>query len=123
MRKVADGLILAEGGALFFEAAVRGEWRPCVAVGTTAGPRAFLNVCAHRNQPVVVDDRPFDSEGRMECRAHGAKYDALTGECVEGPCVGARLVPVRVEQLTDGLWTVDDDVVDDSMYADESADQ
>ena len=120
MRRVTE-MALEQGASLFFEAAVRGEWRDCVAVGTAAGPRAFLNVCAHRNQPVVVDDRPFDEEGRLECRAHGAKYDALSGECVQGPCVGARLVPVRIEQASDGLWVEDDDVVDDSLYADDEA--
>jgi nitrite reductase/ring-hydroxylating ferredoxin subunit len=110
---------LPPGGALFFEALVRGVERPCVAVGTPRGPRAFLNVCAHRNQPVVVDDRPFDEAGLLECRAHGAKYAPDSGECIEGPCVGARLVPVALLEQNGALFIVDDDVVDDSVYADE----
>lgn len=117
-RRVAEVSALPVGGAQFVEAWVRGERRDCVLVGTAAGPRGFLNVCAHRNQPVVVDGRPLDEAGRLECRAHGAKYEAETGLCVQGPCVGARLVAVPVEVRENGLWIEDDDAIDDSAYAD-----
>jgi nitrite reductase/ring-hydroxylating ferredoxin subunit len=115
-RRLPDVPALPVGAAVFVEAWVRGERRDCVLVGTPGGPRGFLNVCAHRNQPVVVDGRPFDEEGRLECRAHGAKYDAETGLCVQGPCAGARLVPVPVELRDGACWVDDDDAVDDSAY-------
>jgi nitrite reductase/ring-hydroxylating ferredoxin subunit len=112
---------LPAGEAVTFTGLVRGEERLCFAVrvpgsNTDAKFAAFLNVCAHRNQPVVDSRFPFDEEQFVECRAHGARYEPLTGLCVEGPCVGAQLVQVTVEQIGDELYAVDDDVVDDSMY-------
>jgi len=105
------------GGAVAFEAIVRGEPRPCVAVRQASGEvAAFVNICAHRNQPVVVDQVPFDEAGLLECRAHGAKYAPDTGLCVEGPCEGARLVPVQLVVRLGVVWAVDDDMVDDSIY-------
>jgi len=122
-RKIAEARSLAPDAALLFQGLVRGEERPCFAVRLphdAAAPVAFLNVCAHRNQPVVVSElQPFDGHGRLECRAHGAIYDPTTGVCVEGPCVGARLVPVLLVEEDGALWAVDDDEVDDSIYADE----
>lgn len=112
---------LPVGGALPFDAVVRGELRSCVAVRRPqdAVPVAFVNVCAHRNQPVVVDAYPFDALGRIECRAHGAIYEATSGECVGGPCVGARLLLVPLVEKDGELHAVDDDVFDDSAYAEE----
>ena len=115
-RVVCDIEALDDGQAVAFEAWVRGELRPCFAVLTAEGPRGYLNVCAHRNQPVVVDATPF-TDGLVECRAHGAFYRPETGECVEGPCVGARLVPVPLEVEGRAVHAVDDDAVDDSFYA------
>ena len=111
---------LPSGGAAHFEALVEGALRPCVAVRSPAGLFGWVNVCAHRNQPVVVDDRPLDDVGRLECRAHGAVYDLATGLCVEGPCVGRSLRPVAVGEEDGRLWVEDDDTVDDSAYADEA---
>lgn len=126
-RKVCAAGALPPGGAVEFEAYVRGELRRCFAVRDPAsgGLFAYLNVCAHRNQPVVVDAAPFDGAGRVECRAHGAFYDPATGLCVKGPCEGASLVAVPLEQDGDEVWAIDDDAVDDSVYADdeEPADQ
>lgn len=107
----------APGHGEAFEAQVRGDLRPCFVVRTATGVFAYLNVCAHRNQPVLVDDQACDDSGLVECRAHGAKYVAETGECIKGPCIGARLVPVPLEVEDGVVYAVDDDAVDDSMYA------
>ena len=116
MRRLGDARALGPGGAVEFEAVVRGEPRACFALRTPQGLRAYVNVCAHRNQPVVSDGRPCDERGLLECRAHGAFYDPATGLCVEGPCEGARLVPVPVGEADGGLFVEDDLVVDDSIY-------
>lgn len=99
---------------------MRGELRPCFVVEGADGPAAYVNVCAHRNQPVVVDDTPVE-DGLVECRAHGAFYRPETGECVEGPCVGAHLVPVTLRVREGEVFVVDDDAVDDSIYQDDEA--
>ncbi len=61
--------------------------------------RAYLNVCAHRAQPVDLGDgRLFNAAGEMECAAHGARYDAATGICIGGPCEGHRLLPLEIQE-------------------------
>jgi len=118
MRVIAPAATLTPEGAVTFEAVVRGEPRPCFALRTPHGVRGYVNICAHRNQPVLVDDRPYDASGRLECRAHGAIYDPNDGVCLEGPCVGGRLLPVVVTEQDGQLWAEDDDAIDDSIYAD-----
>lgn len=62
--------------------------------------RAYLNRCAHRG--VELDWEPgvlFDAEGKfLVCSTHGALYDPLTGQCVAGPCRGARLEPLPIRE-------------------------
>jgi len=63
-------------------------------------PRGFLNRCAHL--PAELDWLPgrfFDEAGLyLICATHGATYEADTGRCVAGPCVGASLVALRCEE-------------------------
>jgi nitrite reductase/ring-hydroxylating ferredoxin subunit len=108
---------LLVGRAVQYRARVGGSDRPCFVLRLAAGDlAAFVNVCAHRNQPVVTDASPTDAQGRVECRAHGALYDPVTGECVGGPCEGARLTRAEVIEHDGVIAAVDDDVVDDSVY-------
>lgn len=107
---------LVPGGAVEFEAEVQGLRRSCVLLRIGDEIRAFVNVCAHRRQPVVVDAQPVRADGTIECEAHGAVYDARTGECREGPCVGARLLAVPLAFEAGEVFAADDPV-DDSAYA------
>jgi nitrite reductase/ring-hydroxylating ferredoxin subunit len=62
---------------------------------------AYLNRCAHVG--VELDwqaGRFFDADGMvLICSTHGAVYDPATGECRGGPCRGAGLEPVAVEEI------------------------
>lgn len=59
--------------------------------------RAFVNVCAHRGQPVDLGDgKLWDPDGTLECQAHGAHFDAATGICVRGPCEGKSLTRLEL---------------------------
>ena len=42
----------------------------------------------------------------LVCAAHGALYEPDTGRCVAGPCLGARLVGLRVREREDGAIAV-----------------
>ena len=68
------------------------------AVRTLAGlARSFVNVCPHRGQPVDLGDgRLWNQGGLLECQAHGAHFDAVTGVCVQGPCEGKSLSVLEV---------------------------
>lgn len=60
----------------------------------------YLNQCAH--VPMELDwqeGRFFDSAGLyLMCATHGATYEPDTGLCVGGPCRGAALAKLRIEE-------------------------
>ena len=60
----------------------------------------YLNRCAHVPMELDwVEGQFFDAEGRyLMCSTHGALYAPDTGQCVGGPCRGARLRAVRAEE-------------------------
>lgn len=62
--------------------------------------RAWLNVCPHAGRRLDWAPGQFlrTREGLLVCAAHGATFELAGGECVAGPCRGARLraVPVQV---------------------------
>jgi nitrite reductase/ring-hydroxylating ferredoxin subunit len=65
----------------------------------------YENACPHEGTP-LDDMEPgqfFDADGlRIQCCKHGALFDLGTGECVDGPCVGACLTPVELIVDEDG---------------------
>ncbi|MCW2309847.1 Rieske (2Fe-2S) protein [Rhodobium gokarnense] len=70
--------------------------------------RAFLNECPHALTTLeTFDGRFFDADdpSLLVCSTHGARFAALTGLCVAGPCLGRALsaVPITVE---DGIIRV-----------------
>lgn len=82
--------------------------------------RAFVNVCAHRLQPVDAGDGAlFTADGRIECVAHGAVYDPSTGRCVSGPCPGASLEAIVLEERDGALVALapDEPPIDEDDYA------
>ncbi len=66
---------------------------------------AYVNRCPHAG--TQLDWWPnefFTEDGRhLICATHGAVFTPDTGICVEGPCPGARLLPLRVEREGDLL--------------------
>lgn len=61
---------------------------------------AYENVCRHVSLPLDYGDgRFFSRSGRfLHCQNHGAEYDPETGVCVRGPCQGAALKRLAVEE-------------------------
>jgi nitrite reductase/ring-hydroxylating ferredoxin subunit len=92
---------LVEGGTGFrFEVRRGGEAVPAFAIRHEGTVRAYLNRCAHI--AVELDWQPgqfFDADRNLLiCSTHGAEYDPATGRCLGGPCRGAGLVPLAVEE-------------------------
>ena len=93
------GAALEEPGkAVIFDVLL---WRrPARAFAVRFGGRvvAYLNRCAH--VPTEMHWQPgefFDAERLfIVCSMHGAAYDPVTGRCIAGPCVGARLMKIEV---------------------------
>lgn len=67
---------------------------------------AYLNYCPHQGQELnLMPDQFLDSSGELiECAQHGAQFNIETGICINGPCQGAALLPVVVEQRGTELW-------------------
>ena len=64
---------------------------------------AYVNRCPHKGTPLeTFPDRFLDQTGELlVCSTHGARFRVMDGKCVEGPCEGASLEPLRV-RLRDG---------------------
>jgi len=70
------------------------------------GVHGYVDRCPHAGNPLAIElDRYLTADGSMiKCDWHGAGFEIATGQCVIGPCVGARLTPWPVE-TADG-WVV-----------------
>jgi len=102
-RCAADAL--APGQTAVFDLRVRGRTVRGFLVNHGAGHRAYVNRCPHAGTPLDMWPNEFLSEdGRyLICATHGAVFAPDTGICLEGPCPGARLEPLRVTRRGDEL--------------------
>jgi nitrite reductase/ring-hydroxylating ferredoxin subunit len=66
--------------------------------------RAYVNICPHRAQPVDVGDGRLWVGAEIECQAHGARFDPLTGACRGGPCDGRPLTALTIEERDGQIW-------------------
>jgi len=67
---------------------------------------AYQNVCPHRFLSLswAPDRFMIGEDGLLVCPHHGAAFELEHGECVQGPCVGDRLFPVRIRIESDEVW-------------------
>ncbi|MBN2647056.1 MAG: Rieske 2Fe-2S domain-containing protein [Thiotrichales bacterium] len=60
--------------------------------------KAYENNCPHQNVPLneayKIDVNPF--ENTLKCSVHDAFFRIEDGECIEGPCWGEHLTPVKI---------------------------
>jgi len=68
--------------------------------------QGYLNRCAHKL--VEMDWEPgqfFDTSGQfLVCATHGALYEPASGACLAGPCQGAALVPLLLQEHDGAVW-------------------
>jgi nitrite reductase/ring-hydroxylating ferredoxin subunit len=107
---------LREGEAARFRILDHGLAQEAFVVRFRGTPRAYMNVCRHQSLPLDFGDGRFldDEADALVCVHHGARYAPDTGECVAGPCVGARLTPLGIEQRDGELWCTGRAVRDDA---------
>jgi nitrite reductase/ring-hydroxylating ferredoxin subunit len=96
----ASAALREAGTGVRFEVEYFGKRAPAFAVRFQGRVHGYLNRCAHL--AMELDWRAgefFDSARRdLICSTHGAVYAADTGRCLGGPCNGAPLVPLRLEE-------------------------
>ena len=105
--------LLDSGKAVRFEVEYFGEQAPAFVVRLDGRVCGYLNRCGHL--PMELDWREgevFDIDGRsLICSTHGATYAADSGKCLGGPCGGAPLVSLRVDERDGRIYFmgIDDD--------------
>ena len=101
-----DALRLGEGQGARFRLVLDGVERDAFAVRYRASVHAYLNVCRHQLMNLDFGDAHFfdDSYDALVCCHHGARYRPETGECFDGPCRGAWLTRLVVEERGGALW-------------------
>ena len=98
---------LVDGGAgLRFEVASNEQTLPAFVVQYEGQKVAYLNQCAHVAMELDWQHGVFfDLDQRfIMCATHGALYDPESGDCVAGPCPGAKLIPVPLMHLDGHLY-------------------
>ena len=108
VRILPDARRLREGDGARFVVTVDGVSRDAFVVRYRGGVHAYVNSSRHENLPLDFGDARFFDEAydALVCCHHGARYRPESGVCVEGPCVGARLTRLAVEERDGALWCV-----------------
>jgi nitrite reductase/ring-hydroxylating ferredoxin subunit len=109
-RLICTAAALEEKGAgVRFTVERHGRDEPAFAVRYGGMVHAYLNRCAH--VPVELDwaEGEFFDLSRLYliCSTHGAMYLPDSGYCVAGPCKGARLQPLHVEERNGEVYLID----------------
>lgn len=110
----ADDLV--EGGVgVRFTVAVGGREIGAFVVRYEGAVHGYLNQCAH--VPMELDWQEghfFESSGLyLMCATHGAIYAPDSGLCVGGPCRGASLAKLRVEERDGAVYWIPESPYDD----------
>ncbi len=107
---------LAEGGVgVRFTVVIGGREIGAFAVRYEGAVHGYLNQCAH--VPMELDWQEghfFESSGLyLMCATHGAIYAPDSGLCVGGPCRGASLAKLRVEERDGAVYWIPESPYDD----------
>jgi len=105
---LTDARRLREGDGVRFAVVRDGVSHDAFAVRYRGGLHAYINSCRHQSLTLDFGDAHFFDEryDALVCCHHGARYRPESGECVEGPCAGARLRRLVVEERGGALWCV-----------------
>jgi nitrite reductase/ring-hydroxylating ferredoxin subunit len=78
----------------------RGQVTPAFVIRFEGIVHGYLNRCAHRSLELDWNAGDFfDAFGNhLLCATHGARYVPATGTCVGGPCTGAGLMKLAVNE-------------------------
>lgn len=105
---ICESAALPEGGkAVRFDLPDADGSSSCFTVRFDGKVFAYVNRCPHRGTELDWDlGEVFDETGLyLICATHGAMFDPQTGLCISGPCQGARLQALPIEER-DGAITI-----------------
>ena len=95
----------ADLSAKSFKAKVRGQVFQGFVVRQGDKYYAYRNLCQHLPITLDLNDEDFFTHDKkyLQCQMHGAMYEINTGNCIAGPCLGARLMRLDLEEEEDRL--------------------
>lgn len=69
---------------------------------------AYRNSCPHTGAPLEWQEHQFLDMDKafIQCSTHDALFEIPTGLCIKGPCVGASLTGLSVEQRGEDLYII-----------------
>jgi len=87
-----------EGGGRGFRFGSGPDLEAVLVVRKAGALYAYDNACPHLGTPLnFLPDRFFDNAAtHLLCSTHGARFRIEDGYCVEGPCLGKSLRPLRI---------------------------
>ncbi len=70
---------------------------------------AYRNQCPHTGAPLDWVEHQFLNldQSFIQCAVHAARFEISSGDCVDGPCVGDALSPLRVVRKEDRVYLDD----------------
>ncbi len=100
VRICASADLVERGPGFRFKVRRAGELAPAFVIRYEGRPQAFLNRCAHVSVELDWENGQFFDSSRLYliCSTHGAMYEPDSGYCVAGPCKGASLTAIAVEE-------------------------
>ncbi len=106
-RLICASSALADAGrGVRFETEYFGEPAPAFVVRHRGEVHAYLNRCSHVAMELDWQEGLFFDAGGVEliCSTHGAQYSASDGKCLGGPCNGAPLVKLLIEERDGNVY-------------------
>lgn len=83
-----------------FQVKVKGKIVRGFVVRQGSDYHAYLNRCQHLPVTLDLNDNEFFTHDKkyLQCHMHGAIYEMDSGLCIGGPCQGASLFKLSVEE-------------------------
>jgi nitrite reductase/ring-hydroxylating ferredoxin subunit len=109
-RLICSSETLVERGlGLRFEVMSDKGTQPAFVVRYRGQVQAYLNRCAHVHVELDWPAGEFFDLSRLYlvCKTHGAAYLPDTGFCIGGPCKGARLAKLAVQEIDGQIFLME----------------
>lgn len=105
---VPEAQALTRGNARVFRFRRNGQTLEGFVLGTGERLVAYANDCPHWRVDLDLGDGNFwdETNGRILCKNHGARFHPETGLCEVGPCAGLSLEPFELEATDEGAWVI-----------------
>lgn len=105
--------VIEGGKGIRFPVSVAGDEATGFVVRFDGQAHAYLNRCAH--VPIELDwaqGEFFEGSGLyIMCSTHGAIYVPETGYCTGGPCRGAKLRKINIQEKENAIFWMPDDYI------------